>query len=414
MFTNKFFLSILLSVSAIVSALAQHTPVREYFCDPAKYHYRIKSYQSFGQIHTFEYDEKGYVTSLVVMEGETKLVSKDVFKYNDKGYLIERSVFGRPRLATGEFDIVSYKETYTRNEKGQMIDFTIWNLLGVDQDDDTLTPVIKGVVTYNAQGVEEKVDISTDMAGTGVWTKFCVCKATFDDKGRITELRRMDAEDEESVLLYEKFGYNGKGQISQIEYSNEASGGPMVRTYSFVYDNEGRVMRSGSEGFNFTYTYDEKKIKGEEVFFPVPPMAVGFWAELRNTFIFSLGYPAFHCTPSSYVPVKEESKEADSAEDEEEPKQDTDGMFVYESVKPLGNILIRDVENSLKSSISNGILTTELPGHLVGMPYYLCTVTGDLLQYGTTQVCNLSLDVANLPGGTYILKVGEQSIKILL
>lgn len=412
MLTNKFFLSVLLSVSAIMSALAQHTPAREYFCDPAKYRYRIKSYQSFGQVHTFEYDEKGYVTSLVVMKDQTNLVSKETFKYNDNGYLTERNVFSRPRLATGEFDIISYRETYTRNEKGQMIDFTIWNLLGVDQDDDTLTPVIKGVVTYNAQGVEEKVDISTDMAGTGVWTKFCVCKATFDEQGRIVDLCRMDAESGESELCRERFEYNVRGQITRIEYSNEDS--DKSRIYSFVYDNEGRVSQSGSEGFSFVYTYDDKKIKGEEVFFPVPPMAIGFWSELRNTFIFSLGYPVFRCTPSSYVPVKEESKEAGSVDDEEDPKQDSDGMFVYESVKPLDNILIPDIENNLNAIVLNGMLTTELPSHLVGMPYYLCTITGDLLQYGTAQARSLSLDIANLPGGAYILKVGEQSIKILL
>ena len=131
---NKLFLSLLLGASSIVGAWAQHAVKREYFCDPAKYQYRLKSYKHYGQLFTYNYDEKGYVKSLVVTNEDNSLESRTLFYYDEKGYFIRLDDYGRPRMATGEFDIVSRRNDYKRNEQGQVVTFSVYQLLGEDKD----------------------------------------------------------------------------------------------------------------------------------------------------------------------------------------------------------------------------------------------------------------------------------------
>lgn len=402
MYTNKFFLSLLLGASSIMGAWAQHAAQREYYSDPAKYHYRLKSYQHYGQVFTFNYDEKGYVSSFEVTQ-DGALETKELFYYDNKGYLIKRDLYGRPRLATGEFDIVSQREEYTRNDKGQIVAFSVSQLLGEDKDDETLSKVREAKITYNSKGLASEAVFTAGVEGTADWAPFRKCKVEYDAQDRIAKLDQVAYPEESEKLMNETFEYNERGQITKLAYFDEATsqGGESV----FQYDEEGNLSESGNVDFPHIYTYEKKDIKGANTFFPVPPIALGLYNELRNTHLISLSFPVLY-TLSTIAPSKESIKGMEEESEEE-------GMFVYEAI-PMSNVLIRATESNLTPSVVAGVLSAEVSNELIGQQYYLCDVTGSLLQQGVVSSETLSINVENLPQGVYILKVGNQNVKVLL
>lgn len=404
---NKLFLSLLLGASSIVGAWAQHAVKREYFCDPAKYQYRLKSYKHYGQLFTYNYDEKGYVKSLVVTNDDGSLESRTLFYYDEKGYFIRLDDYGRPRIATGEFDIVSRRNDYERNEKGQVVTFSIYQLLGEDKDDETLTKTMEGKFTYNEKGLESEAIFTAGIEGSTNWAPFRKCTVVYDAQDRIVKLDQVAYPEEGEKLMDEVLEYNERGQITKLGYNSYTGNknGELV----FKYDNEGNLLESGDPDFPVTYTYENKSLVCDKVFFPVPPMARSLYYELRNNLIFSLGFPLFYTRPTT-APSKEVMKMAgDDGEDEDE----NEGMFVYESV-PMSNVLIPAVGNNLKPTVAGGRLSVELPNELVGEPYFLCNAEGVLLQRGVISSELLSLEVSDLPHGTYLLKAGNQNAKVLL
>ena len=404
---NKLFLSLLLGASSIVGAWAQHAVKREYFCDPAKYQYRLKSYKHYGQLFTYNYDEKGYVKSLEVTNDDGSLESRTLFYYDEKGYFIRLDDYGRPRIATGEFDIVSRRNDYERNEKGQVVTFSIYQLLGEDKDDETLTKTMEGKFTYNEKGLESEAIFTAGVEGTANWAPFRKCKVVYDAQDRIIKLDQVAYPEEGEKLMDEVLEYNERGQITKLGYNSYT--GNKNGELLFKYDNEGNLLESGDPDFPVTYTYENKSLVCDKVFFPVPPMARSLYYELRNNLIFSLGFPLFYTLPTT-APSKEVMKMAgDDGEDEDE----NEGVFVYESV-PMSNVLIPAVGNNLKPTVAGGRLSVELPGELVGQPYFLCNAEGALLQRGVISSELLTLEVSDLPHGTYLLKAGNQNAKVLL
>ena len=404
---NKLFLSLLLGASSIVGAWAQHAVKREYFCDPAKYQYRLKSYKHYGQLFTYNYDEKGYVKSLVVTNDDGSLESRTLFYYNEKGYFIRLDDYGRPRMATGEFDIVSRRNDYERNEQGQVVTFSIYQLLGEDKDDETLTKTMEGKFTYNEKGLESEAIFTAGIEGSTNWAPFRKCTVVYDAQDRIVKLDQVAYPEVGEKLMDEVLEYNERGQITKLGYNSYT--GNKNGELLFKYDNEGNLLESGDPDFPVTYTYENKSLVCDKVFFPVPPMARSLYYELRNNLIFSLGFPLFYTRPTT-APSKEVMKMAgDDAEDED----DDEGMFVYESV-PMSNVLIPAVENNLKPTVAGGRLSVELPNELVGQPYFLCNAEGVLLQRGVISSELLTLEVSDLPHGTYLLKAGNQNAKVLL
>ena len=201
--------------------------------------------------------------------------------------------------------------------------------------------------------------------------------------------------------------YNERGQITKLGYNSYT--GNKNGELLFKYDNEGNLLESGDPDFPVTYTYENKGLVCDKVFFPVPPMARSLYYELRNNLIFSLGFPLFYTLPTT-APSKEVMKMAgDDGEDEDE----NEGMFVYESV-PMSNVLIPAVGNNLKPTVAGGRLSVELPSELVGEPYFLCNAEGALLQRGVISSELLTLEVSDLSHGTYLLKAGSQNAKVLL
>lgn len=404
---NKLFLSLLLGASSIVGAWAQHAVKREYFCDPAKYQYRLKSYKHYGQLFTYNYDEKGYVKSLVVTNDDGSLESRTLFYYNEKGYFTRLDDYGRPRMATGEFDIVSRRNDYERNEKGQVVTFSIYQLLGEDKDDETLTKTMEGKFTYNEKGLESEAIFTAGIEGSTNWAPFRKCTVVYDAQDRIVKLDQVAYPEVGEKLMDEVLEYNERGQITKLGYNSYT--GNKNGELLFKYDNEGNLLESGDPDFPVTYTYENKGLVCDKVFFPVPPMARSIYYELRNNLIFSLGFPLFYTRPTT-APSKEVMKMAgDDAEDED----DDEGMFVYESV-PMSNVLIPAVENNLKPIVAGGRLSVELPNELVGQSYFLCNAEGVLLQRGVISSELLSLEVSDLSHGTYLLKAGTQNAKVLL
>ena len=404
---SKLFLSLLLGASSIAGAWAQHAVKREYFCDPAKYQYRLKSYKHYGQLFTYNYDEKGYVKSLEVTNDDGSLESRTLFYYDEKGYFVRLDDYGRPRIATGEFDIVSRRNDYTRNELGQVVTFSIYQLLGENQDDETLTKTMEGKFTYNEKGLERDAIFTAGIEGTAKWAPFRKCKVVYDAQDRIIKLDQVAYPEEGEKLMDEVFEYNDRGQITKLGYNSYTGNrnGELI----FKYDNQGNLLESGDPDFPVTYTYENKSLKCEKVFFPIPPIARSLYYEFRNNLIFSLGFPFFYTLPTT-APTKEVMKMAgDDSEDEDEDE----GMFVYETV-PMSNVLIPIVENNLKPTIAGGCLSVVLPSDLVGQAYYLCNAEGVLLQGGIISSEDLALEVSDLPHGTYLLKVGSQIAKILL
>ncbi len=404
---NKLFLSLLLGASSIVGAWAQHAVKREYFCDPAKYQYRLKSYKHYGQLFTYNYDEKGYVKSLEVTNDDGSLESRTLFYYDEKGYFIRLDDYGRPRMATGEFDIVSRRNDYTRNELGQVVTFSIYQLLGENQDDETLTKTMEGKFTYNEKGLESEAIFTAGIEGSTNWAPFRKCTVVYDAQDRIIKLDQVAYPEEGEKLMDEVFEYNDRGQITKLGYNSYTGNrnGELI----FKYDNQGNLLESGDPDFPVTYTYENKSLKCEKVFFPIPPIARSLYYEFRNNLIFSLGFPFFYTLPTT-APTKEVMKMAgDDGEDEDE----NEGMFVYESV-PMSNVLIPAVENNLKPTVAGGRLSVELPNELVGQSYFLCNAEGVLLQRGVISSELLSLEVSDLPHGTYLLKAGNQNAKVLL
>lgn len=404
---NKLFLSLLLGASSIVGAWAQHAVKREYFCDPAKYQYRLKSYKHYGQLFTYNYDEKGYVKSLVVTNDDGSLESRTLFYYDEKGYFIRLDDYGRPRIATGEFDIVSRRNDYERNEKGQVVTFSIYQLLGEDKDDETLTKTMEGKFTYNEKGLESEAIFTAGIEGSTNWAPFRKCTVVYDAQDRIVKLDQVAYPEVGEKLMDEVLEYNERGQITKLGYNSHT--GNKNGELLFKYDNEGNLLESGDPDFPVTYTYENKSLVCDKVFFPVPPMARSLYYELRNNLIFSLGFPLFYTRPTT-APSKEVMKMAgDDAEDED----DDEGMFVYESV-PMSNVLIPAVENNLKPTVAGGRLSVELPSELIGQSYFLCNAEGVLLQRGVISSELLTLEVSDLPHGTYLLKAGNQNAKVLL
>lgn len=404
---NKLFLSLLLGASSIVGAWAQHAVKREYFCDPAKYQYRLKSYKHYGQLFTYNYDEKGYVKSLEVTNDNGSLESRTLFYYNEKGYFVRLDDYGRPKMATGEFDIVSRRNEYKRNEQGQVVTFSVYQLLGEDKDDETLSKTVEGKFTYNEKGLESEAIFTAGVEGTANWAPFRKCKVVYDAQDRIIKLDQVAYPEEGEKLMDEVLEYNERGQITKLGYNSYT--GNKNGELLFKYDNKGNLLESGDPDFPVTYTYENKSLVCDKVFFPVPPMARSLYYELRNNLIFSLGFPLFYTLPTT-APSKEVMKMAgDDGEDEDE----NEGMFVYESV-PMSNVLIPAVGNNLKPTVAGGRLSVELPSELVGEPYFLCNAEGALLQRGVISSELLTLEVSDLSHGTYLLKAGNQNAKVLL
>lgn len=401
---TKLLRTILLALCLIVTtgALAQKAPNP---FSSAGFTHRLKSFQLYGQRHYYEYTPSGLLATVTVKQEkvgfeaglreeseEGTLLSISKFFYDKNGYLERIDLYGRPRVATGEFDIITRQEKIFRDDNGYITRYERYDQLGTDPDDEELTKVIDCSLSYNDKHQAIKADISILQEDGAFPIPVQVCNVTYNESGLVKKVSQIDPDDN-GEMRSEEFEYDEQNRLTK-SISNSTKDGKVIITYQ--YDEKGNMYKAGRENFEFDYTYGDL-YPMEQTYIPTrKTIAHCMVEEFRNCFAFS-SYTVF--------PIKSGSKMAPIAENDE--------PIEYEQVV-LSNDMVKNVVNSdLFPSVQNGILKMDVSQEFVGKALYLYDIAGNPLVRITLKESN-EINLQHLPAGVYMLKSGESIAKIVI
>lgn len=377
------------------SALAQTMAHNDFTSEG--YRYRLKSYSVFGQKTEYSYDQEGRLiekrTTSESEEGETRLETIVKFFYDEKGYLSKIDTYGRPRISTGEFDLVSGRELFMRDEKGYLTKYERYGLLGEHIDDEELTKVAGCEVFYNEDMLPVMGDVYYLDQRANQWLLYRKCQISYNDDKKIVLVSQRAPEEGGGEIFREEFAYDNQKRLISLIFSDEASGGANGRLeFAYEYDEVGNLVKAGRDNFPFVYGYNNE-FPLEETFIPTcKTIANSICEEFRNSVAFRSFPMGLIGSGSKFAPISENEEQ-----------------IVYEATPPTSILQIKkDVH--LRAHVEGAMLILNSDLELTGSRMNIYSMAGVLVKSVLLSNDN-AVEIENLEPGCYILSCQGVSCK---
>ena len=161
--------------------------------------------------------------------------------------------------------------------------------------------------------------------------------------------------------------------------------------WTFDYDKDGNVSALGSEGFIYQFSFMTSQ-PASKSYYPLPTLADLFLYGFKNYTIETLSYPLLY----------NGSKDAVATD------ATNGGTFVYETSKPLG---LEPLATPSQSQLVYDDMSWTITNATTAVALY--DLQGQCLQVIDPLEGVVAIKTATLPVGTYLIKAGSQTFKVI-
>lgn len=381
--------SILLSAQMLENNLKN---LSDFYHVPDQATYRLsKMIGVFGnQDIEFEYNGHNDITRCSYFETDTITGQRNSglyldYLYNDKHQCIQQVEYGERQ----GFDdlVIARRYCYTYNDQGQMTLFVRWNNLNTTPEDTTLVEDYKLNIEYSAEGLPSKATIHFLDPNVFEWGEGFTTTLEYNKRGQLYKRTAVNADG--SPFESEEITFDAEGRY-MLGLSYLKAGNELVETI-FEYDDKGNLASLGGGGFIYQFTFTTGQ-PAAKTYYPLPTLARLFIYGFKNYNLEALTYPLLY----------NGSKEAVATDA-------TDGgTFVYESNKPLG---LEPLATPSQSHLLCDDMSWTITNATTAVALY--DLQGQCLQVVEPVASVATISTATLPAGSYLIKAGSQTFKVV-
>ena len=364
----------------------------DFYHVPDQATYRLsKVVGAFGdQDIEFEYNAHNDITRCSYFETDTITGQRKAglyldYLYNDKHQCIEQVEYGE----RSGFDdlVIARRYCYTYNDQGQMTLFVRWNNLNTSPEDTTLVEDYKLSIEYSAEGLPSKATVHFLDPNAFEWYEGFTTTLEYNKRGQL--YKRTAVNPDGSPFESEEITFDAEGRY-MLGLSYLKAGSDLVETV-LDYDDKGNLAALGSGGFIYQFTFKTEQ-PAAKTYYPLPTLARLFLYGFKNYNLEALNYPLLY----------NGSKDAVATD------VDSGGTFVYESNKPLG---LDPLATPSQSHLVCDDMSWTITNAMTAVALY--DLQGQCLQVVEPIEGVAAISTATLPAGSYLIKAGSQTFKVV-
>ena len=338
----------------------------------------------------FEYNAHNDITRCSYFETDTITGQRRSglyldYLYNDKHQCIQKVEYGE-RAGFPEL-VIARRFCYKYNDKGQMTHFVRWNNLNTNPADTSLVEDYKLDIEYTAEGLPSKGVVHFIDPNSFEWYEGFTTTLEYNEKGQLYKRTAVNADG--TPFESEEITFDSEGKY-MILLSYLKQGTELIE-WTFDYDKDGNVSALGSEGFIFQFSFMTSQ-PATKSYYPLPTLADLFLYGFKNYTIETLSYPLLY----------NGSKDAVATD------TTNGGTFVYETSKPLG---LEPLATPSQSQLVYDDMNWTITNATTAVALY--DLQGQCLQVIEPLKGVVAIKTATLPVGTYLIKAGSQTFKVI-
>lgn len=338
----------------------------------------------------FEYNAHNDITRCSYFETDTITGQRNSglyidYLYNDKHQCIEQVEYGERK----GFDdlVVARRYCYTYNDQGQMTLFVRWNNLNTNPQDTALVEDYKLNIEYSAEGLPSKATIHFLDPNAFEWSEGFTTTLEYNKRGQLYKRTAVNADG--SPFESEEITFDADGRY-MLGLSYLKAGSDLVETV-FDYDDNGNLATLGGGGFIYQFTFTTGQ-PAAKTYYPLPTLARLFLYGFKNYNLEALSYPLLY----------NGSKDAVATD------VSNGGTFVYESNKPLA---LEPLATPSQSHLVCDDMSWTITNATTTVALY--DLQGQCLQVVEPIEGVAAISIATLPAGSYLIKAGSQTFKVV-
>lgn len=338
----------------------------------------------------FEYNAHNDITRCSYFETDTITGQRSSglyldYLYNDKHQCIQKVEYGE-RAGFPEL-VIARRFCYKYNDKGQMTHFVRWNNLNTNPADTSLVEDYKLDIEYTAEGLPSKGVVHFVDPNSFEWYEGFTTTLEYNEKGQLYKRTAVNADG--TPFESEEITFDSEGKY-MILLSYLKQGTELIE-WTFDYDKDGNVSALGSEGFIYQFSFMTSQ-PASKSYYPLPTLADLFLYGFKNYTIETLSYPLLY----------NGSKDAVATD------ATNGGTFVYETSKPLG---LEPLATPSQSHLVCDDMSWTITNATTAVALY--DFQGQCLQVIAPLEGVVTIKTATLPVGTYLIKAGSQTFKVI-
>lgn len=338
----------------------------------------------------FEYNAHNDITRCSYFETDTITGQRNSglyidYLYNDKHQCIEQVEYGERK----GFDdlVVARRYCYTYNDQGQMTLFVRWNNLNTNPQDTALVEDYKLNIEYSAEGLPSKATIHFLDPNAFEWSEGFTTTLEYNKRGQLYKRTAVNADG--SPFESEEITFDADGRY-MLGLSYLKAGSDLVETV-FDYDDNGNLATLGGGGFIYQFTFTTGQ-PAAKTYYPLPTLARLFLYGFKNYNLEALSYPLLYNGSKDAVATDVSSG----------------GTFVYESNKSLG---LEPLATPSQSHLVCDDMSWTITNAMTAVALY--DLQGQCLQVVEPVAGVATISTTTLPAGSYLIKAGSQTFKVV-
>ena len=338
----------------------------------------------------FEYNAHNDITRCSYFETDTITRQRKAglyldYLYNDKHQCIEQVEYGE----RSGFDdlVIARRYCYTYNDQGQMTLFVRWNNLNTNPQDTTLVEDYKLNIEYSAEGLPSKATVHFLDPNAFEWYEGFTTTLEYNKRGQL--YKRTAVNPDGSPFESEEITFDADGRY-MLGLSYLKAGSDLVETV-LDYDDKGNLAALGGGGFIYQFTFKTEQ-PATKTYYPLPTLARLFLYGFKNYNLEALNYPLLYNGSKDAVATDVSSG----------------GTFVYESNKSLG---LEPLATPSQSHLVCDDMSWTITNAMTAVALY--DLQGQCLQVVEPVAGVATISTTTLPAGSYLIKAGSQTFKVV-
>lgn len=398
-YTRNILSSLLVILAATLSLTAQKVTdlkqISNFYHVPNSATHRLSAIQGIYGYEDLEYHYDGHNNLIRMDHYQTdtiskskELVSYEKYLYNDKGQCWQRETYDYrkdwPDL------VVSKRDIFVYNDKGQLTQYTRWYNLNTVASDTTLVEDRKISIQYTESGLPSKAHVKFLDPRNFSWYDSFDITLEYNDRGQLC--KRTSIVDDK-LYEAEEITFDAQGRY-MVGLALTSENGLTEWIYS--PDDKGNLVNTGTSDFPIDWTFVAGQ-KAEETYYPLPNLSGLLLDGLRNYTLREMPL-LYNSSPEAVA-----SSRGNDAEGEYDG-----GKFVYETNKPT---YVEPVYTTERCTLSSGADSWTVSGTERAVQLY--TLEGHCLQVVEPVAGVATISTATLPAGSYLIKAGAQTFKVV-
>lgn len=319
---------------------------------------------------------------------DKNLVSYELYLYNDKGQCWQRETYAYRKDWTDL--VVSKRDIFVYNDKGQLTQYTRWFNHNTVASDTTLVEDRKISIQYTESGLPSKAHVKFLDPRDFSWFDSFDITLEYNDRGQLCKRISML---EDKVYETEEITFDAQGRYMLSLALTSENG---LTEWIYSPDDKGNLVNTGTSDFlrNWTFVAGQK---AEETYYPLPNLSDLMLNGLRDYTLLEM--PLLY---NSSLEAVASSKGIDNQGEYD------GGTFVYEANKPT---YVESVYTTERCSLFGGADSWTVRGTESAVQLY--TLEGNCLQVVEPVAGVATISTATLPAGSYLIKAGAQTFKVV-